>query len=178
MGADTVLYNYFRDYEPSTGRYIESDPIGLRGGLNTYGYGLQNSLRYTDRTGEATEAALGLCIAGGPANPFCDAAVVINVCKWVGIGIGAMLMTGDSKKCEGSDNDAANDSCYEEDEESDTDDPCEEWADGLIAWRMTILVEQAQNRGADHSLTIALYRKDRATFCINCPHLCNEVPPL
>src|SRR3546814_9028105 len=22
-------YNYFRDYEPQTGRYIESDPIGL-----------------------------------------------------------------------------------------------------------------------------------------------------
>ena len=31
-------YNYFRDYNPETGRYIESDPIGLRGGLNTYGY--------------------------------------------------------------------------------------------------------------------------------------------
>ena len=31
-------YNYFRDYNPETGRYIESDPIGLNGGLNTYGY--------------------------------------------------------------------------------------------------------------------------------------------
>lgn len=31
-------YNYFRDYDPSIGRYVESDPIGRLGGLNTYGY--------------------------------------------------------------------------------------------------------------------------------------------
>jgi RHS repeat-associated protein len=31
-------YNYLRDYEPGTGRYVESDPIGLRGGSSTYSY--------------------------------------------------------------------------------------------------------------------------------------------
>ena len=33
-----VHYNYFRDYDPAVGRYDESDPTGLRDGVNTYGY--------------------------------------------------------------------------------------------------------------------------------------------
>jgi RHS repeat-associated protein len=36
--ATGLHYNYFRDYDPATGRYVESDPIGLRGGLNTFTY--------------------------------------------------------------------------------------------------------------------------------------------
>ncbi|HFH3819104.1 TPA: RHS repeat domain-containing protein, partial [Pseudomonas aeruginosa] len=44
-------YNYFRDYDPETGRYVESDPIGLGGGLNTYGYVEANPVLRTDPLG-------------------------------------------------------------------------------------------------------------------------------
>jgi uncharacterized protein RhaS with RHS repeats len=45
--------NIQRDYDPLAGRYVESDPIGLRGGINTYGYVKNSPVVYVD--------AFGLC---------------------------------------------------------------------------------------------------------------------
>lgn len=44
-------YNYFRDYNPNDGRYMQSDPIGLDGGLNTYIYALANPIQLIDPFG-------------------------------------------------------------------------------------------------------------------------------
>ena len=46
-------YNYFRDYDPTIGRYVQSDPIGLRGGVNTFGYVTANPLAWVDSEGLA-----------------------------------------------------------------------------------------------------------------------------
>ena len=59
--------NVNRDYDPSTGRYIQSDPIGLLGGPNTYGYGLNDPSLYIDPLGLATAVLVG---GPAPGNPF------------------------------------------------------------------------------------------------------------
>jgi len=53
-------YNYFRDYNPVVGRYLQSDPIGLGGGVNTYLYADANPVITSDK--------YGLC---GPLTPLC-----------------------------------------------------------------------------------------------------------
>ncbi len=55
-------YNYFRDYDPSVGRYTQSDPIGLDGGISTYGYVGGNPLNAIDPFGLQTTSADHYCL--------------------------------------------------------------------------------------------------------------------
>jgi len=64
-GETGLHYNYFRDYDPGSGRYLESDPAGLSGGLNGYAYALSNPARYVDSKGLWVVAAGVAVLAAG-----------------------------------------------------------------------------------------------------------------
>jgi RHS repeat-associated protein len=61
--ANGLYHNGFRNYVPGSGRYLESDLIGLEGGLNSYGYVDSNPSKYKDVTGLIKNV---LCYTDGP----------------------------------------------------------------------------------------------------------------
>lgn len=54
-----LYYNRYRDYDPTIGRYIQADPIGLAGGASPYSYALNSPLRYSDPSGQFAAALAG-----------------------------------------------------------------------------------------------------------------------
>jgi RHS repeat-associated protein len=107
--AETGLnYNYFRDYETGTGRYVESDPIGIYGGTNTYSYVAGKPLSAVDPNGEFAFLIPVICAAGG-----CEAVVAAGgycLSAMAGIAIGAGIMSavnsqscGDNAQCTSND---------------------------------------------------------------------------
>lgn len=71
-----LLQNGNREYEPASGRYLESDPIGLSGGATTYGYAAAQPLQRIDRFGlRYAESYAGYgAVIGGAIGWMCGAA--------------------------------------------------------------------------------------------------------
>jgi RHS repeat-associated protein len=70
-------HNGYRDYDPRLGRYVESDPIGLAGGINTYAYAGNDPVSLIDPSGRfpllpVIVAAAVLYSGGANAPGACD----------------------------------------------------------------------------------------------------------
>ena len=94
--ATGLHYNYWRDYDPRLGRYLQPDPIGLAGGdVNLYAYVWNDPLNRSDPYGlqeamtlrsgaqiilKGAAAAGATALMDGPL-PFGD---VVGICIFVG----------------------------------------------------------------------------------------------
>jgi len=102
----SLFYNWNRYYNPATGRYISSDPIGLEGGINTFLYAAASPVMMVDPEGldsgilalefcarnpaARSTAGRALAASAAPVATFCTTTPV----GWVTCGVGALAAAG------------------------------------------------------------------------------------
>ncbi|KLB47839.1 type IV secretion protein Rhs [Xanthomonas euvesicatoria] len=94
--ASGLNQNYFRDYDPATGRYGQSDPFGLRGGISTFGYALQGPFVHMDFYGLATwkGSTFGIGVGAGKFGLNIDFYQVTSPCPGGGLASAYVMAVG------------------------------------------------------------------------------------
>jgi RHS repeat-associated protein len=64
--------NWMRDYDPTTGRYLQADPLGLVDGASVYGYVKQNPGRWIDPRGLQSRSIDDLVCDNFPGMGYCQ----------------------------------------------------------------------------------------------------------
>lgn len=156
-------HNYFRDYDPELGRYLQSDPVGLKGGINQYVYALNSPRVYIDPNGLTPLACLVPPVAAA-----CGAVVTAAVNTfWLTVGV----ISGVAVVEEASDYQKSEDEvCNPPIADVEPTDLCEQMA--LAAAKAGAGTVEMENLG-DEPRLIALYGKGpwvKKRYVHDCPN--------
>lgn len=97
-----LYYNRHRYYAPETGRYINQDPIGLRGGGNPYAYADSLPTDTIDPAGLATIAAGAELGAAGGTAVFPGIGTLVGGLLGAAVGVGAMIWMANAASSSGT----------------------------------------------------------------------------